>query len=62
MVSWIPYKDKILNVQTDKKDLGGGQIITHFESTHFKRVGTGGTKELKNAQNVQKHQIGTFHR
>ena len=61
MVSWIQYKDKIFNVQTDKK-IGRGQIITHFKSTHFKRVGTGGTKELKNDQNDQKHQIGTFHR
>ena len=26
------------------------KIITHFKSTHFKRVGTGGTKELKDAQ------------
>ena len=26
-------------------------------ATGFKRVGTGGTKELKNAQNAQTHQI-----
>ena len=44
------------------KKMCGGQIITHFDFDGFKRVGTGATKELQNAQNAQKHQIGTFYR
>ena len=53
MVSWIPYKDKILNVQTDKKDFGGANNHT-FRINTFQKSWDGGNKRAQKCSKCSK--------